>query len=171
MRTIVTMAYTIRRALPEDYEVVGELTVRAYRDGGFLPEGTDYAGMLADARTRAEEAELWVAVDDRDGRVLGSVAFAAPGSSYHEVAAPDEADVRMLAVDDSARGRGIGEALMMRCVDRARELGLSGLALSTQPAMKAAQRIYDRLGFVRAPHRDWEPVPGATLLGYRLDLG
>jgi ribosomal protein S18 acetylase RimI-like enzyme len=125
---------------------------------------------LADARSRAEGAELWVAVDDTDDRVLGSVTFAAPGSAFHEIAESNEGDVRMLAVDASARGRGIGDALMLRCVERARDLGLSALALSTQPSMRAAHRIYERLGFDRAPERDWEPAPGIALLAYRLDL-
>jgi hypothetical protein len=36
--------------------------------------------------------------------------------------------------------------------------------------MAAAHRLYARLGFVRVPERDWEPVPGVQLLGFRLDL-
>lgn len=164
------MAFTIRRAVPEDLDAVGQLTVRAYLDGGHLPPSAEYAGTLADAGSRAAAAELWVAVDDADGRVLGSVTFAAPGSAFHEIAESDEGDVRMLAVDASARGRGIGDALMLRCVERARELGLSALALSTQPSMRAAHRIYERLGFERMPERDWQPAPDITLLAYRLDL-
>lgn len=164
------MTFTIRRAVPGDLQAVGELTVRAYLDEGHLPPGAEYAETLADAAARASAAELWVAVDDTDGRVVGSVTFAAPGSAFHEIAEADEGDVRMLAVDGSARGRGIGDALMLRCVERARELGLSGLALSTQPSMRAAHRIYERLGFERVPQRDWQPAPGITLLAYRLDL-
>ncbi|GAA6525350.1 GNAT family N-acetyltransferase [Intrasporangium sp. DVR] len=164
------MAFTIRRAVPGDLEAVGRVTVRAYLDEGHLPPHSPYAATLDDARSRAEQAELWVAVDDADGRVLGSVTFAAPGSAFHEIAASDEGDVRMLAVAGSARGRGIGEALMVRCVERARELGLSALALSTQPSMRAAHRVYERLGFERVPERDWTPAPGITLLAYRLDL-
>lgn len=165
------MSFSIRRAAPEDYEVVGALTVRAYLDEGHLPADAEYAGTLADARARAEGAELWVAVDDADGRVVGSVTFAAPGSDFHEIATADEGDVRMLAVAGTARGRGIGDALMHRCVERARDLGLVALALSTQPSMRAAHRIYERMGFERAPERDWSPAPGITLLAYRLDLG
>ena len=36
--------------------------------------------------------------------------------------------------------------------------------------MRAAHRVYERLGFVRAPERDWQPMPGIDLLVYRLDL-
>jgi ribosomal protein S18 acetylase RimI-like enzyme len=76
----------------------------------------------------------------------------------------------MLAVARAARGTGVGEALVRHCVARARELGLSGVALSTQPSMRSARRVYERVGFTRAPERDWEPVPGVSLLGYHLRL-
>jgi ribosomal protein S18 acetylase RimI-like enzyme len=60
------------------------------------------------------------------------------------------------------------------CADRARALGgRDRLVLSTQPAMRAAHRLYERLGFVRAPHRDWNPAPQAVpfdLLVYELTI-
>ena len=163
------MALTIRPAEPDDFEAVGEITVRAYLDGGHLAEDSTYVQTLAGARGRAAGAELWVAAAD-DGKVLGTVTFAPPGTAFHEIAKAEEGDVRMLAVDPSAQGRGIGEALMVRCIERARALELVGLALSTQPSMRAAHRVYERLGFVRAPERDWQPMPGIDLLVYRLDL-
>ena len=36
--------------------------------------------------------------------------------------------------------------------------------------MKAAQHIYESLGFTRTPELDWTPVPGVLLLGYELPL-
>lgn len=170
MSTMGPMAFTVRRAVPTDFEAVGEITVRSYVDDGHLPPGIAYAAVLADAETRAREAELWVAVEETSDRVLGSVTFAGPGTSYAEVSADGEGEFRMLAVDHSARGRGVGEALVRRCIDRARELGLTGLAMSTQPSMAPAHRVYERLGFTRVPERDWEPVPGVSLLAYHLSL-
>ena len=98
----------------------------------------------------------------RDGRVIGTSATVRYGSRFGWVG--------MVLVDPSAQGRGIGKALMVRCIERARALELVGLALSTQPSMRAAHRVYERLGFVRAPERDWQPMPGIDLLVYRLDL-
>jgi ribosomal protein S18 acetylase RimI-like enzyme len=164
------MSLTIRRAEPTDLETIGRVTLQAYVDGGHLHPESDYGATLADAQTRAEAAELWVAVRPPAGTLLGSVTFAPPGSSFNEVAEPGEAEVRMLAVAPEAQGSGAGEALMQRCVSRARELGLTALALSTQPSMHAAHRIYERLGFVRTPERDWSPIPGVDLITYRLDL-
>jgi ribosomal protein S18 acetylase RimI-like enzyme len=164
------LPFAVRRATPTDYPAVGEITVRAYVDDGHLPPGLAYAEVLADAESRDREAELWVASEEGSGRVLGSVTFARPGSDYAEVAGPDEGEFRMLAVAHEARGQGVGEALVRRCVERARELGLGGLVMSTQPSMVRAHRVYERLGFVRAPDRDWEPVPGVSLLAYQRRL-
>ena len=158
--------WTVRRATPADYSAVGELTVRAYVDDGHLPAGIAYVEVLADAESRDRDAELWVASEEPSGRVLGSVTFAGPGSDYAEVAARHEGEFRMLAVAHEARGCGVGEALVRRCIERARELGLDGLVMSTQPSMVRAHRVYERLGFERAPERDWEPVPGVSLLAY-----
>jgi hypothetical protein len=36
--------------------------------------------------------------------------------------------------------------------------------------MRAAHRIYERLGFRRAPDRDWSPVPGVDLIAFVVSL-
>jgi hypothetical protein len=36
--------------------------------------------------------------------------------------------------------------------------------------MTSAHRIYERLGFRRAPERDWSPVPGVDLMAFALRL-
>ena len=179
-----SVSFAIRRADPADpadaaaIAAAGSLSRAAYVDGGHIPGRAEYATRLADAATRAREAELWLAVepapvgaaDDDDATVLGSVTFAVGGSAYAEVSVQGEGEFRMLAVAEQARGRGIGEALVRHCVARGRELGLSALAISTQPTMSAAHRLYERLGFTRTPERDWKPVPEVDLLTYRLPL-
>jgi ribosomal protein S18 acetylase RimI-like enzyme len=159
---------TLRPAREDELGAVGELTINAYQADGFETSGT-YALKLADARPRAEEAELWVAVDDTDA-LLGTVTIAPPGSPWAQLAAPDELEFRMLAVSAAARGRGVGEILTRRVIERAEELGLRAVVLSSSQDMVTAHRIYERLGFRRTPEADWSPVPGADLITYRLDL-
>lgn len=129
----------------------------------------DYADSLRDVDTRAKHADVLVAVDD-DGTILGSVTNVPDGGEYGEIARDDEAEFRMLAVAPEAQGRGAGTALVRACVDDARRRGKSAIVLSTGPWMTIAHRMYERLGFVRDPARDWTPVPGIVLLAYRLDL-
>lgn len=67
----------------------------------------------------------------------------------------------------AARGRGVGLALMQECIWRARQHSAS-LTLHTTPMMAAAVRLYERLGFARAPELDVQVAPGLTIAGYRL---
>jgi ribosomal protein S18 acetylase RimI-like enzyme len=76
----------------------------------------------------------------------------------------------MLGVLPTARGRGVAEALVHWCVATARADGAHRLLLSTQVDMRAAQRLYARLGFTRRADLDWTPEPGVQLLGLQLDL-
>ncbi|MFJ3959978.1 GNAT family N-acetyltransferase [Streptomyces sp. NPDC090036] len=165
------MDMVIRTALPADYAELGEITAQAYLTDGHLDFNEDdaYLNVLRDVAGRAARAEVLVA--ERDGRLLGGVTFAAPGSPLADIAAPDEAEFRMLAVAHEARGQGAGEALVRACIERAKALeGVTGLVLSTQRSMAGAHRIYLRLGFVRTQERDWAPIDGLTLLAYRLKL-
>ncbi|MET9605633.1 GNAT family protein [Streptomyces sp. NPDC006512] len=165
------MDIVIRAAQPAEYEELGGITARAYLEDGLLEANTDdtYERTLRDVAGRAGSGEVLVAV--LDGRLLGGVTFAPPGSPLADIAGPGEAEFRMLAVAAAGRGKGAGEALVRACADRARALpGVSRLVLSTQPGSPAAHRIYERLGFVRTPERDWSPVPSVPLLTYALEL-
>ncbi|MEE4494461.1 GNAT family N-acetyltransferase [Streptomyces sp. BE230] len=166
------MDIAIRPVEPAEHALLGEITAEAYLGDGLLDYGADdpYLAKLRDVPRRAAEAEVLVAVDAQ-GRVLGGVTYAPPGNPWADIAAADEAEFRMLAVSREARGAGAGEALVRACIDRARGTsGVTGLVLSTQSAMRGAHRIYGRLGFVRTPERDWNPIDDLKLLAYRLDL-
>ncbi|MFE1959455.1 GNAT family N-acetyltransferase [Streptomyces sp. NPDC059479] len=166
------MDFTIREAEPGEYERLGEITAQAYLVDGHLDFGEDdpYLATLRDVATRAAEAEVLAAVDP-DGTVLGGVTYVPAGGPWADIARDGETEFRMLAVDRAARGRGVGEALVRACVARAQETeGCIRIVLSTQPTMRRAHRIYERLGFVRSPERDWEPLPGLLLLAYALEL-
>lgn len=66
------------------------------------------------------------------------------------------ASIRTLAVRSDARDRGVGESLTRECIRRARERGAVAVGLHTSPIMEAANRLYGRLGFRRAPEFDIE---------------
>ena len=157
----------VRRARPEDLDEVGQITVAAYAEFTEGPED-GYIALLADAARRDREAELWVA--EIDGRVVGSVTVALPGSPWREIAGDDEGEFRMLAVSPTARRQGVGDALARLVDDRFRELGCRGMVLSSLAQMTSAHRIYERLGYHRVPDRDWSPVPGVDLIAFAKEL-
>jgi GNAT superfamily N-acetyltransferase len=108
-----------------------------------------------------------IAVDE--DQVLGGVTFVPSGCPRADVAVAGEAEFRMLAVAEEARG--VGEALVRACVEHARAIeGCVRVVLSTQPTMFAAHRIHARQGFVRTPERYWKSIATLTLLTYALEL-
>ena len=156
----------IRVAQPADLTVAGDVVAGAYLNDLTVSGG--YVNFLRDVATPAREAVLLVAVDDDE--VIGSVTYAIGGTPLAQRATAQEAELRMLGVSPSARGRGVAEALVAECIDRARRDGVRRIVLSTQPEMLAARRLYLRLGFVRQPDLDWVPEPDVKLLGYAFVL-
>ena len=160
--------FEVRRARPEELAEVGRLTAQAYVGDALLDADDGYVEQLVDAPRRAREAEVWVAVER--GRVLGTVTFCAVGSAYREIGRKGEGEFRMLAVSPAARGRGVGRVLVERCLARSRELGYAGVRMCSMDRMTSAHRVYERLGFTRAPEDDWSPVPGVNLIAFALSL-
>lgn len=163
------MEVTIRVARPGELDDVGALTLAAYAADGTITAGHPYAARLLDAGARARDAVLLVATDAR-GSLLGTATYVRPGTPFAEVGGTGEAEIRMLAVTTEARGAGVGRLLSDECVRRARADGCDAVALSSGSWMTAAHRLYERLGFVRTPERDWSPRSGIDLVAYRLTL-
>jgi N-acetylglutamate synthase-like GNAT family acetyltransferase len=82
--------------------------------------------------------DAWVA--DLDGNVVGSVFLMKSNDAQ-------VAKLRLLYVDPSARGLGIGSRLVQKCIARARELGYEKLTLWTNDILVSARKIYQATGF------------------------
>ncbi len=156
----------VETADPADFPAIAELTVQTYVSQGWA--GPEYQAQLADVGGRARRAQLLVA--RLGGRLVGSVALVLDGDFGEVTSGPEEAAFRMLVVDPAVRGRGIGQALVTACLERAAQDGRTTMVLSTDPRMHAAHRLYSRLGFSRLPERDWSPLPGIDLLVYSRPL-
>lgn len=53
-----------------------------------------------------------------------------------------------VVVDDAARGHGVGDRLNRFALDLAREKGAKTVDLTSRPSREAANRLYQRLGFL-----------------------
>ena len=83
---------------------------------------------------------LLVAVDDGD--TVGSLTLA-----LFRVPTGMRAWIEDVVVDDAARGRGVGAALVQAALARAEEAGARSVDLTSRPSREAANRLYLRLGF------------------------
>jgi ribosomal protein S18 acetylase RimI-like enzyme len=164
----------IREATPEEHDEAGRVTAEAYRE--FVRPGDDdwerYLTRIADVGERAGRTTILVAVED--GRVLGSLTLELEGrvrdedDEEHHPLDPHEAHIRMLGVDPAARARGVARALMAESETRARAAGKTVMTLNTTHRMKAAQAMYERLGYERSEDRMFPDR--FVLLGYRKRL-
>jgi GNAT superfamily N-acetyltransferase len=162
----------IREARPDEHPAIGELRLTAYRSLGLLPEGSDYADTLRNFGFGADgtACTVLVATDDAGTTLLGTITLE-PFSPAGELARDEtEADVRAFAVAPAGQGQGVGRGLLGAVIDEAAGRGLHVLRLCTQPAMRAAQHLYETTGFTRTPDLDWSPAPGLLLRAYQLPL-
>ncbi len=87
---------------------------------------------------------LLVARDGDGGRILGSLTLV-----VFPIPTGVRAWIEDVVVDEAARGRGVGEALNRAALDRARAEGARTVDLTSRPTREAANRLYQRLGFVQ----------------------
>ena len=137
----------VRLALADDADDVAEVLRKA-----FEPHRPKYTSAAFAATTPAPdvvrerllEGPVWVAA--RAGAILGTVSVVARGSALY---------LRSMAVVPTARGLGIGHALLRKAEAHARSNGHASLVLSTTPFLDDAIRLYERAGFKRTgegPH-------------------
>ncbi len=152
-------AAIIRRMRENEAEQVADLLVRANEEHftTFPPAvASGYRTEIVDMADRRLFADVYVA--DVAGRLLGSVTYLPDAADDGHPWPPGGAVLRLLAVDPEARGQRLGERLTVLCIDRARDERARFLGLHTAPMMAAARRLYERLGFVRAPSHDFDPL-------------
>lgn len=140
-------------------EAVADLLLRANEENlATFPEDVAraYRTELLDLPGRTMSTETYVL--HVAGRLVGSVAFVADAAADVHPWPPGGSVLRFLAVDPAARGRRLGRSLALVCVDQATARGARFVALHTAPTMVAARRLYEQLGFERAPEHDFDPA-------------
>jgi len=158
----------VRKATTDgDWAQTTSLMQRVYVDGGYT-QATNAAQFMT--RENLEPAGVLLIATDGAGTVVGVVLLPHEESALRQVAGANEREFRLLAVDARSRGSGIGERLVRECIERASAEGARAMVLWSQPSMSAAHRLYERLGFSRAPERDQEDPRGFTRMVFRKEL-
>ncbi len=152
---------TIRPATPADYPEISRISVEAYLGAGYFSSAEHpYMLQIADVAYRAARGTVVVA--ERGGRIVGSVTVMAHGDGFDQVAREGEVEFRLLVVDPGAQRTGAATALVHDVEARAARQGATAVVLTTGPDWDAAHALYRRLGYERAPERDW-PIPGTDV--------
>jgi GNAT superfamily N-acetyltransferase len=169
--------YKIRNAKPGEFVEIGKLMVHVFSSVEGFPkesEQPDYYKILANVGelTNKPETELLVAVSS-DGKIAGCVVYFGDmqyyGSGGTATRERNAAGFRLLAVDPSARGRGIGKLLTIECIRKAKDKKLFQLIIHTTMAMQTAWKMYENLGFRRSEDLDF--MQGELpVFGFRLPL-
>jgi DNA-binding MarR family transcriptional regulator/GNAT superfamily N-acetyltransferase len=186
-RRLLQAIGTIHQLLDDAPKRVSPYLLRAHRAGdmGWVVSrhGALYAqeyGWTVDfealvARIAAEFIErfetpreaCWIA--ERDGANVGSVFLVQARDEATHAVRPGIAQLRLLLVEPSARGLGLGERLVTECERYAREKGYERIVLWTNANLLAARGIYRKAGYVLTgsePHHSF----GHDLVGETWEL-
>lgn len=95
------------------------------------------------ALTESGASRLLVArYPDKNGPILGILCLV-----IYRVPTGLRSIIEDVIVDEGMRRRGIGEALMQRAIELAREAGAEGVTLTSNPGREAANKLYQSMGF------------------------
>jgi GNAT superfamily N-acetyltransferase len=73
-------------------------------------------------------------------------------------------EMKRLYVRPAFRGRALGKMLAEHVIREASRVGYTIMRLDTLPSMRAAIRLYERLGFVRCPAYYRTPLPNTVFM-------
>jgi len=140
------MTITFRKYAQNDRPAVDKVVHDAWIELAPLTPGWDrLAPRLGALTENASYTEIVVA--ELDGEIIGAVGYVGPHRPKPDFFAPEWPMVRFLSVAPTARGHGVGQALLDECIRRAERDKTGVIALHTTPVMEAAQYLYRRAGF------------------------
>ncbi|WP_210462002.1 GNAT family N-acetyltransferase [Rufibacter roseolus] len=174
---MTSQSYTIRNADPNEFEALGQLMVQVYSQLEGFPKPDEqpaYYQMFSNIGefTQNPGVEILVAVSQK-GTINGGVVFFRDlqyyGSGGTATQEKNAAGFRLLAVSPESQGLGIGKALTLACIQRAKDHQLSQVIIHSTKAMQTAWQMYERLGFRRSEDLDF--MQGELpVYGFRLHL-
>ncbi|MEX3964560.1 GNAT family N-acetyltransferase [Paraburkholderia sp. EG286B] len=136
-----TASYVLRDPQPGDMGwIVHKQAVLYAQENGWNAEFEALVAEIVAKYIRDYDAtseRCWIA--ERDGKPVGSVFVV-----RHDA---ETAKLRLLYVDASARGLGIGHRLVDECLRFARSVGYKRMILWTNSVLTDARRIYEKAGF------------------------
>lgn len=133
----------IREIALADNKQIAQVIRDVLIEFGVPKVGTAYADVSLDIMTETYSKEKSTYfVLEREGRIIGG-AGVAPLENYEG----DVCELQKMYFLPEARGLGLGEKMMQKCLESAKAFGYQKCYLETLPYMKAATKLYTKVGF------------------------
>tara|TARA_B100000508_G_scaffold141092_1_gene146416 strand:- start:75680 stop:76171 length:492 start_codon:yes stop_codon:yes gene_type:complete len=139
----------IRPIKKEDNVELAKVMRTSLEEFGEAKPGTVYTDPTTDRLYELfrEQGSYYFVAEDK-GQVIGGCGI------YPTKGLPVKyAELVKLYLRSSYRGKGLGKELMLKCFEKARELGYSHLYLESIPALNKAVHLYEKVGFEKLGHR------------------
>ena len=164
----------IRDMKQDEIQAVRELRVKGYSEYESCVS-IEYwnvlkTSLLSDNDIKSN-ASIFVA--ELDGEIVGSIALFPSSIQAYDWSedVQDYPEIRMLSVNPTIRGKGIGRALVEHCLQVVKEQNNKKIGLHTASFMTNASSLYEGMGFYRVPELDLEPMnDGIIVKAYHLEL-
>ncbi len=164
----------IRNAKQDELDFIREQRVAAYLEhSSAIPDAHWQALKQAISSESDRQTGVDLIVCEFDEKIVGSIVlFPANTDAYDgELEELDYPEIRMLAVDPAARGKGVASALITECIQRSQAKNHHFIGLHTGEFMKNAIKLYSKHGFERLPQYDFEPAnDGIIVKAFRLSI-
>lgn len=151
---------------PADNAEIARVIRGALEEFGVNQPGTVYTDPTTDdlyALFRDEKSAYWIA--EENGSIFGGCGI------YPTTGLPNGyGELVKLYLRKEVRGRGIGQELMLKSIDSAREMGYTHLYLESLPELNQAVELYKKVGFKLLPNRLGESGHFACDLWMELEI-
>lgn len=138
--------YTIRKIAPSDNDRVKEIILTVMADYGCIGEG--YSSSDPEVQTMYEvytnDQSAFFVVEDDQNVIFGCGGIGPLSGGDNTIC-----ELKKMYFLPALRGKGLGQLMMDKCMDAAKECGYNQCYLETLEAMEAANHLYHKNGFVK----------------------
>ena len=137
------MNYTIRKIEPKDNLKIASVIRNVFEELDAPKVGTAYADPHLNTLFEVYQAknEIYFVVEE-DGIILGGCGIGNLIDSEFKIC-----ELQKMYLAKEARGKGIAQELMHKCLEFAKQVGYDKCYIETLPFMKDAQKLYVKSGF------------------------
>ncbi|MEZ4802893.1 MAG: GNAT family N-acetyltransferase [Gelidibacter sp.] len=135
--------FTIRQIQPKDNAQLEQVIKSIFPEFGLPLVGTAYADVETGTMFESYQGENEIYfVIEKKGKIFGGAGIK-PLKDFEW----DVCELQKMYFSPEIRGKGLGKAIILKCLEQAKKFGFKTCYLETVPSLKAAIHIYESVGF------------------------